>query len=56
MQDPDLHGRIHPDITEPFVLKDGRLAVPTGAGIGVDPLPDVMSGMTVAIEEIAVNA
>ena len=44
------------DITEPFVLKDGRLAVPTGAGIGVDPLPDVMSGMTVAIEEIAVNA
>ncbi|MCX8527146.1 MAG: hypothetical protein ORN20_03300, partial [Candidatus Nanopelagicales bacterium] len=44
------------DITEPFVLKDGRLSVPTGPGIGVDPLPDVMSGMTVAIDEIAVNA
>jgi O-succinylbenzoate synthase len=44
------------DITEPFVLKDGRLAVPTGPGIGVDPLPDVMAGMTVATEEIAVNA
>ena len=44
------------DITEPFVLKDGRLAVPTGPGIGVDPLPEVMAGLTVAVEEIRVGA
>jgi len=25
----------HRDITEPFVLHDGRLKVPTGAGLGV---------------------
>jgi O-succinylbenzoate synthase len=42
------------DVTEPFVLKDGRLAVPTGPGIGVDPLPDVMAGMTVSVAEMRV--
>ncbi len=26
----------HRDITEPFVLKDGRLEVPTGPGLGVN--------------------
>jgi o-succinylbenzoate synthase len=26
------------DLTEPFVLHDGRLAVPSGPGIGVDPV------------------
>ncbi|MCD9878589.1 o-succinylbenzoate synthase [Streptomyces guryensis] len=30
------------DITEPFVLKDGHLPVPTAPGIGVEPLPDVL--------------
>ena len=28
----------HRDITEPFVLEDGRLRVPTGPGLGVDHL------------------
>lgn len=44
------------DITEPFVLQDGRLAVPTGPGIGVDPLPEVMAGLTVSVEEIRVGS
>ena len=35
------------DVTEPFVLDDGQLAVPTGPGIGVDPLPDVLADLTV---------
>ncbi|HEX6312392.1 MAG TPA: o-succinylbenzoate synthase [Acidimicrobiia bacterium] len=35
------------DLTEPFVLDDGRLAVPTGPGIGVDPLLDVVDACTV---------
>ncbi|MBW0102226.1 o-succinylbenzoate synthase [Pseudonocardia sp. KRD291] len=40
------------DITEPFVLRDGHLDVPTGPGLGVEPLPDVLAGFTTAVEEI----
>ena len=40
------------DITEPFVLRDGRLDVPTGPGIGVDPLPDVLHAVTTSVEQI----
>ena len=34
------------DITPPFVLQDGRLRVPTGPGIGVDPIPAVLDELT----------
>lgn len=34
------------DVTEPFVLVDGRLAVPQGPGIGVDPIPEVLADLT----------
>ncbi|NUR04084.1 MAG: o-succinylbenzoate synthase [Streptomyces sp.] len=34
------------DITEPFVLKDGHLPVPTTPGIGVEPLPDALRRFT----------
>lgn len=34
------------DLTEPFVLEDGHIAVPTGPGLGVEPLPDVLAGAT----------
>jgi O-succinylbenzoate synthase len=34
------------DITEPFVLEDGRLRVPSGAGIGVDPVPALLAEFT----------
>jgi O-succinylbenzoate synthase len=40
------------DITEPFVLDDGRLRVPTGPGIGVEPLADVLESFTVSTELI----
>jgi o-succinylbenzoate synthase len=40
------------DVTEPFVLEDGRLRVPTGPGIGVDPLPDVLADITTSVETI----
>ena len=33
-------------------LDDGRLDVPTGPGIGVDPLPDVLADLTVWSTEI----
>lgn len=31
------------DLTEPFVLDDGHLAVPQGAGLGVTPLPEALA-------------
>jgi O-succinylbenzoate synthase len=38
------------DVTEPFVLRDGHLAVPTGPGLGVEPLPEVLREITTATE------
>ncbi|HKP06829.1 MAG TPA: o-succinylbenzoate synthase [Microbacterium sp.] len=38
------------DITAPFVLRDGHLDVPTGAGIGVDPIPDELAAVTTSSE------
>ncbi|AZG45669.1 o-succinylbenzoate synthase [Gordonia insulae] len=34
------------DITRPFTVTDGRMAVPTGPGIGVEPLDDVLAEFT----------
>jgi O-succinylbenzoate synthase len=35
------------DLTEPFVLDgDGHVAVPSGPGLGVEPLPDVLAEVT----------
>ena len=34
------------DVTAPFVLDEGRLAVPTAPGIGVDPIPEILSELT----------
>jgi O-succinylbenzoate synthase len=34
------------DITEPFVLEDGHLTVPTAPGIGIEPLPDALRRFT----------
>jgi O-succinylbenzoate synthase len=36
------------DVTEPFVLVDGRIDVPAGPGLGVAPLPDVLDELTVS--------
>jgi o-succinylbenzoate synthase len=36
------------DITEPFVLDNGHLSVPTGPGIGVEPLPEALAEVTTA--------
>jgi O-succinylbenzoate synthase len=40
------------DVTEPFVLEDGCLRVPAGAGLGVSPLPDVLEEITTFKETI----
>ncbi|EFL18792.1 mandelate racemase/muconate lactonizing enzyme family protein [Streptomyces sp. C] len=41
------------DITEPFVLTDGHLDVPTGPGLGVQPLRDLLDEVTTSTEWIA---
>ncbi len=38
------------DITAPFVLEDGHLAVPSGPGLGVEPLPEVLEKVTTSRE------
>ncbi|MDQ2955848.1 MAG: o-succinylbenzoate synthase [Actinomycetota bacterium] len=40
------------DLTEPFVLTDGHVTVPTGPGLGVEVLPDVLAEMTRSTEWI----
>ncbi len=40
------------DVTEPFVLRDGALAVPDGPGTGVEPLPWVLEDPATAIETL----
>lgn len=51
--DTSASGRYYAtDITEPFVLEDGHLPVPTGPGLGVEPLPAVLAEVTTATEWI----
>ncbi|TCO60769.1 o-succinylbenzoate synthase [Actinocrispum wychmicini] len=38
------------DITEPFVLQDGRLPVPTGPGLGVRPIHHLLAEVTTSTE------
>jgi O-succinylbenzoate synthase len=40
------------DVTEPFTLDRGHIAVPTGAGIGVAPRPDILARCTIARETL----
>ena len=40
------------DVTEPFVLDRGTLAVPAGPGIGVTPLTGVLAEITTSVETI----
>lgn len=40
------------DLTAPFELRDGHLPVPTGPGIGVEVLPDVLEEMTVSVTSL----
>ena len=40
------------DVTEPFVIENGLLRVPTGPGLGVEPLPDRLAHCTIAHERI----
>jgi len=49
--DTSASGRYYAeDICEPFVLEDGRLAVPGGPGLGVSPIPEVLERVTTFVE------
>ena len=43
------------DLTEPFVLRDGRLPVPQGPGIGVDPIPEALAQFRLWTRDIEVE-
>jgi len=40
------------DITEPFVMVEGRLRVPEGAGLGVTPIPEILDEVTTSVETL----
>jgi O-succinylbenzoate synthase len=35
------------DITAPFVIEDGHIAIPTGPGLGVEPIEEVLAAVTI---------
>jgi O-succinylbenzoate synthase len=41
------------DVTAPFVLVDGHVAVPAGPGLGVEPIPDVLAALTTSTSWLA---
>jgi o-succinylbenzoate synthase len=48
--DTSASGRYYAqDITEPFVLRDGRLEVPQGPGLGVTPIPEILDELTTSL-------
>ena len=53
--DTSASGRYYrADITEPFVLAAGQLAVPTGPGSGVSPVPELLDEVTTGVEWLTV--
>ena len=49
--DTSASGRYYKqDITEPFVLSNGRLSVPKGPGLGVSPILDQLDQVTTEVE------
>jgi O-succinylbenzoate synthase len=40
------------DITEPFVLEDGKVRVPQGPGLGVEPIPDILDEVTTGVRTV----
>jgi O-succinylbenzoate synthase len=40
------------DLTVPFTMQDGMMAVPTGPGLGVEPIPEVLAELRVAQQSL----
>ncbi len=43
------------DLTEPFELHDGHVAVPAGPGLGREPLPEALAEFTTSVEEVTLR-
>jgi O-succinylbenzoate synthase len=43
----------HQDLTPAFDLVDGRVGVPDGPGLGVEPIAEVLADLTVSVETVA---
>ncbi|NEE00122.1 hypothetical protein [Phytoactinopolyspora halotolerans] len=41
---------------EPFMLDQGHVAVPTGLGLGVSPIPDILRELTTSTVWISADA
>jgi len=55
--DVSASGRFYAtDITPPFVMADGHLAVPRGPGLGVAPDLDILRELTTSVEWVPVRA
>jgi o-succinylbenzoate synthase len=55
--DTSASGRYYEtDVTEPFVLENGRLTVPTGPGLGVAPIPEQLERFTFERETLRPQA
>lgn len=53
--DVSASGRFYAtDITEPWMMEDGHLTVPTGPGLGVTPIPELLEEFTTSVEWVAV--
>ena len=53
--DVSASGRFYAtDITEPWMMEDGHLTVPTGPGLGVTPIPELLEELTTSVEWVAV--
>jgi len=49
--DVSASGRFYAtDITAPFVMADGHLPVPTGPGLGVTPIAEILDELTTSVE------
>jgi O-succinylbenzoate synthase len=44
------------DLTKPFVLEDGYITVPTGPGLGVEPIPEILRELTTDLYAVAAGA
>lgn len=54
--DVSASGRFYAtDVTEPFVMTDGHLAVPQGPGLGVTPIPEILAELTTSVEWVPVR-
>jgi O-succinylbenzoate synthase len=40
------------DITPPIVMRGGYVDVPTGPGLGIEPIPEILERRTSAVETL----